>query len=131
MDSMISLHAYFIERFVSSIPFLIPFIITWLAYRRAPKAISRPSSYIAIGFLLSFAVQVILGIVLAYVVQLPLLPLKLHQEGIPSKDIAVIVSMYNMSFMIVHVVVLLTSLTLVGYGVYKLVSIVKSNLKSH
>ena len=131
MDSMIGLHAYFIERFISSIPFLIPFIITWLAYRRAPKAISRPLSYITIGFLLSFAIQVILGIVLAYVVQLPLLPLKLHREGIPSKDIAVIVSMYNMSFMIVRVVVLLTSLTLVGYGVYKLVGIVKSNLKSH
>ena len=114
MDSMIGLHAYFIERFISSILFLIPFIITWLAYRRAPKAIPRPLSYITIGFLLSFAIQVILGIVLAYVVQLPLLPLKLHREGIPSKDIAVIVSMYNMSFIIVRVVVLLTSLTLVG-----------------
>jgi len=129
MDGELGLHAYFIEGLMMSIPFLVAFIITLFTYRVAPKIISRPLNYILIGFLLGFIARVILSAVTAYVIQLPLLPLKLHQEGMSAKDIAIIISTYNIISMIVSIIIALTSLTLVGYGLYKLVGIVKDTLK--
>ncbi len=126
MSNEVVLHTYFIERFILSIPFLVPLIITWITYRSAPKIILRPLSYIFIGFLLGFIIQVILDVIFVYVIQLPLLPLKLHQEGLSPKEIAMIISMYNILSMVTYVATLLTSLTLVGYGVYRLVNIVKN-----
>lgn len=126
MSNEVVLHTYFIERFILSIPFLVPFIITWITHRSAPKIILRPLSYIFIGFLLGFIIQVILDAIFVYVIQLPLLPLKLHQEGLSPKEIAMIISTYNILSMVTYVATLLTSLTLVGYGVYRLVNIVKN-----
>ena len=130
MDYGMVLHTYFLQKLLFAIPFLIAFIITLIAYGSAPKAVLGALDYILIGFLLGFLLQIISGTIFAYIVQQPLLPLKLRQEGLGFEEIARITSGYNILSLATNLVILLVSLTLVGYGVYELVNIAKNVLKT-
>jgi len=119
----------FIRELISSIPFLVPLVITWITYRAAPKTFLEPLSYVLTGFLIGFIARVILSVVIAYIIQLPLLPLKLHQEGMNFKEVSMIISTYNIAYMLIGTITSLISLTLVGYGIYELVSVGKNASK--
>ena len=115
--SLITLLPYFIERLIVSTAFLIPLLITqWLR----SKYKSKPLIYVQIGLLIGFLANIIGGFLGAFVLQLPLLPLRLHQEGLHSQLIAQKVFLYNMAFKALYIVSLFTSLLFIEYGIYRL-----------
>jgi len=115
-----SLHMYFLYRLIVSIAFLIPLIITWWLRNARLKDKSRSLTYILVGFATGFLANIIAGLLGAYVYKIPLLPMLLHQKGLPMQYITHIVSTYNTAFYAVYVGSLFVSLLLVTYGVYKL-----------
>jgi len=116
----VSLHMYFLQHLIVSIAFLIPLIITWWLRSARLKDGSRPLTYILIGFAIGFLANIIIGFLGAYVIKLPLLPVLLHQEGLPVQDISHIVFIYSTILNAIYVASLFASLLLVTYGVYKL-----------
>jgi len=115
-----SLHMYFLYRLIVSIAFLIPLIITWWLRSTRLKDKPRPLIYILIGFAIGFLTNIIIGLLGAYVYKLPLLPLLLHQKGLPMQYITHIVSIYNTAFYAIYAVSLFVSLLLITYGIYRL-----------
>jgi len=120
--SAITLHMYFLERLIISAAFLVPFLITWWLRSTRLKGKSRSLDYILIGFSIGFLANVIGGFIGAYICQLPLLPLRLHQEGMPTHLMAYTMFLYSTIFKIVYIGSLFVSLLLVEYGIYKLTS---------
>jgi len=115
--SIIALLPYFIEHLIISMAFLIPLLITqWLRL----KYKSKPLAYIQIGFSIGFLANIVGGFLGAFIFQLPLLPLKLHQEGLHSQLIAQKVFLYNMAFKALYIVSLFVSLLFIEYGIYRL-----------
>lgn len=80
---------------------------------------------ILVGFLIGFAVQVFSSAVFAYIVQMPIPPLKLLQEGLSMEEVNMVEYQYGMMQTAVTVVAISVSLVFVGYGVYRLVYIAK------
>ncbi len=120
--SAIALHTYFLERLIISVAFLIPLLITWWLRNTRLKGKSSSLDYILIGFSIGFLANIIGGFIGAYICQLPLLPLRLHREGVPIHLMAYTVFLYSTIFKIVYITSLFVSLLLVEYGIYKLVS---------
>lgn len=119
--SIIALLPYFIEHLIISTAFLIPLLTTqWLRSSRL-KHKSKPLTYIQIGFSIGFLANIIGGFLGAFIVQLPLLPLRLHQENMPSQLIAYKVFLYNIVFKAIYIASLFASLLLVEYGIYRLI----------
>ncbi|RLE63141.1 MAG: hypothetical protein DRJ47_09785 [Thermoprotei archaeon] len=114
------LHIYFLERLIISLAFLIPLIITWWLRNTRLKEKSGPLTYMLIGFSVGFLINIIGGLLGAYVYQLPLLPLHLHQEGLPAQAMAYKIFFYNTTFKVIYIASLFASLLLVEYGIYKL-----------
>ena len=115
-----SLHMYFLYRLIISIAFLIPLIIIWWLRSARLKDKSRSLTYILVGFATGFLANIIAGLLGAYVYKIPLLPMLLHQKGLPMQYITHIVSTYNTALYAVYAGSLFVSLLLVTYGVYKL-----------
>ncbi len=112
-----ALHIYFLKRLLISLAFLIPIIMISLIR----KPISRDSvAYIVAGFLVGFTVNIVAGFISAYVIQLPLLPLHLARLGLPPQDIASQMFVYSMIFDAVYISSFLVSLSLAGYGIYRI-----------
>ena len=84
------------------------------------KEKSGPLTYMLIGFSVGFLINIIGGLLGAYVYQLPLLPLHLHQEGLPAQAMAYKIFFYNTTFKAIYIASLFASLLLVEYGIYKL-----------
>ena len=77
------------------------------------------------GFLVGFLVRFVGSLFYNYVIQIPLLPVKLHEEGVPFEFIARTMALYDTAFTITYIVSLFTSLLLITYGVYRLVTILR------
>ena len=115
------LHAVFLENLIVSVAFLVPLLVTlWLKKRASSGTISNSLNYVAVGFLVGFLSKLLSGFVKAYVIQLPILPLKLHEGGLPSEVIGRVLAHYNLAFLCTDTVLLFVSLLLVVYGVYRL-----------
>ncbi len=114
-----TLHIYFLKRLLIALAFLIPIIMISLIRR----PISEGSvAYIVAGLLVGFTTNIVAGFISAYVIQLPLLPLHLARLGLPPQDIAYQVFVYSTIFEVVYISSFLVSLSLVGYGIYRILN---------
>ncbi|RLE59811.1 MAG: hypothetical protein DRJ35_04890 [Thermoprotei archaeon] len=119
----ILLDIYFFEHLLISIAFLLSTIITWrLRKKVACEEEFKALTYISLGFFVGFIFYLLGGFAGAYIYQLPILPLRLHEEGIMPSQAAHIVFLYNTVFKAIYLIALYTALLLVAYGVNKLIN---------
>lgn len=115
--------AYFIERLLIAIAFLLPLIVSYRLEKRARcPAEANALKKISLGFAVGFSFYLVGGFAAAYIYGLPVLPVLLHERGIPIEKAAAIATLYHIAFTAIYLVALYTSLLLVAYGVYKLVT---------
>ncbi len=115
--------AYFIERLLIAIAFLLPLIVSYRLEKRARcPAEASALKKISLGFAVGFSFYLVGGFAAAYIYGLPVLPVLLHERGIPLDKAAAIATLYHIAFTAIYLVALYTSLLLVAYGVYKLVT---------
>ena len=117
------LDVYFFEHLLFSIAYLIPTVITWRLKKRTEcEAEFRALNYISLGFFVGFIFYILGGLAGAYIYQIPILPLKLHQEGVPAETAARVAFLYNIVFKAIYLIAVYTSLLLVAYGLYKMLN---------
>jgi len=119
------LHFNFIKDLVISVAYLIPLLIFWRLRGSSSDEVASPLNYVLAGFLVGFLVRFVGSLFYNYVIQIPLLPVKLHEEGVPFEFIARTMALYDTAFTITYIVSLFTSLLLITYGVYRLVTILR------
>ena len=118
------LHLYFLERLAVSAAFAIPLLVALSSLRKGrSKEESSALSYVVLGFAIGFLGNILGGLAGAYLYRLPLLPLELRRAGLSASAIARTVFVYNTAFKVFYIASLFASLSLVGYGVYKMASI--------
>lgn len=119
----ILLDIYFFEHILTSIAFLLPTIITWrLRKKVACEDEFKALTYISLGFFVGFIFYLLGGFAGAYIYQLPILPLRLHEEGLSPQQAAHVTFLYNTLFKAIYLVALYTALLLAAYGVNKLIN---------
>lgn len=117
------LDVYFFEHLLTSIAFLLPTIVTWrLRKRVACEDEFRALTHVSLGFFVGFVFYLLGGFAGAYLYQLPILPLRLQEEGLTPSQAAHVAFLYDVLFKAVYLVALYTALLLVAYGVSKLVN---------
>ena len=116
-----ALSGYFIRHFLVSIGFLIAFILTWSA-RAKVREKAEGLTYASIGFLIGFLGPLIIGFLGAYVYQLPILPLRLREQGMNMREIAQATLLYNLAFQTAYLASLLLALILAGYGIHRFIN---------
>ena len=126
-DAFMILHLNFIKELIISIAYLIPLIIVWRLKNRSPDELAGPLDYVLAGFMVGFLVRLVGGLIRDYVIQLPLLPLKLHEEGVPSEFMGRITALYSTAFTILYIASLFVTLLLVTYGICRLVTVLRES----
>lgn len=119
-----SLSIYFFKHFLTSVGFLITFVLAWSV---GSKIHGRATglTYVYTGSLIGFLGQLLGGFLGAYIYKLPILPLILHRQGVSSQEIARMIAIYNLGFEAFYFLSLITALVLMGYGIRKLVNTLK------
>jgi len=122
-DASMILHLDFIKELIISTAYLIPLIVVWRLKSRSPNSLAGPLDYVLAGFMVGFLVRIVGGLIRDYVIQLPILPIKLHEEGVSLELAGRITALYNISFTVAYIVTLFITLLLVTYGIYRLVMV--------
>lgn len=126
-DASMILHLDFIKELIVSIAYLIPLIIVWKLKSGSPDKLAAPLDYVLAGFMVGFLVRIVGGLVRDYVIQLPILPIKLHEEGCPSEFAGRITALCNITFTVAYIVSLFITLLLVTYGIHRLVMVIRES----
>ncbi len=126
-DAFMVLHLDFIKELIISIAYLIPLIIVWRLKSKSPDKLAGPLDYVLAGFMVGFLVRLVGGLIRDYVIQLPLLPLKLHEKGVPFEFVGRLTALYNTAFTMAYIVSLFVTLLLVTYGIYRLVTVLRES----
>lgn len=79
-------------------------------------------NYIFIGFLAGGIGKVFLTIIKNYIIQVPLLPSVLSQQGLAYEEISRIVSTYSIILVSVDVILIYAVTMLIAYGVYIMIT---------
>ncbi|MCD6278353.1 MAG: hypothetical protein J7J11_01585 [Desulfurococcales archaeon] len=124
-EGVMILHFNFIWDLVVSVAYLIPLLIVWRLRNRTSSEAAGSLNYVLAGFSIGFLVKLVGGVLYNYILQVPLLPVKMHEWGASFESVARTMWLYNTVFSIANLVSLIASLLLITYGVYRLVNILK------